>query len=157
MSRRRPPVCSVSKCDEPAFLGGMCRKHDEERTIREERRRAALAALHTATVENRLPDDLNLRAELFRLREWWFRACEAVQQQRSVGPLPFDEAEYAGEWCIALAQELVDAELALRSGRKPDSKLDYARLWVWKRFENLEAGLMSNCIPRPAQRRSTQA
>lgn len=130
----------------------MCRKHNEERTVRENRRRVAIATLHTAAVGDRLPDDPELRAELLRLQKWWFRVCDAVIEQRSVGPLPLDEAEYASEWCIALAQELVDAELALRSGKKPDARLEYIRHLVWDRFKNLEASLMSNGIPRPAGR-----
>jgi len=62
--------------------------------------------------------------------------------------MPADEAEYATEWCIALAIEIVDAELALRDGRAVSNSLADTRAWVWERFNNLEAGLNSNGRPR---------
>ena len=149
---KRKSVCRAPRCNKPPYSGGLCQKHSEEETIREERRRVALDALEKGVVGERLPDAPALKEELLRLRVWWFRACDAVNGQRSIGPLPLDEAEHATGWCIALAQEIVDAELALRSGQKPNDRLEYTREWVWDRFKNLEAGLMSNGIPRPANR-----
>jgi hypothetical protein len=60
-----------------------------------------------------------------------------------------DETKYAIDWCIALAQELVDAERASRTSAPFDpTKLEYTRQWVWERFGNLERGLMSNGVKR---------
>jgi hypothetical protein len=60
-----------------------------------------------------------------------------------------DEAGYAIEWSIALAKEIVDAEIAFRNGAVPSYSLESTREWVWDRFRNLEKGLMSNGIKRP--------
>jgi hypothetical protein len=66
--------------------------------------------------------------------------------------MPLDEAEYALEWCIALAQEIVAAEYRLRNGLGiSDLRLDFTRRWVWERFSNLEAGLRSNGLTRAAK------
>jgi choline dehydrogenase-like flavoprotein len=140
--------CRVSGCPEDPYLGGLCKAHHEKDAVHDRRRDAAVHALHTAMINDRLPDDPTLREELFQLREWWNRACLAVQAQRSGHLMPLDEAEYALEWSISLAQEIVDAEIAVRNGRPVGKSLDATRDWVWGRFRNLEAGLQSNGVPR---------
>ena|SRR3989442_9408380 len=145
---RRKRLCRASGCSEEPYLGGLCRKHHEEKTIRTQRRDVAIHTLHTAMIEGRLPNDRTLREELLRLREWWDRACIAVQTNRGSELMPLDEAEYALEWCISLAQEIVDAERALRDGNTVGCLLAATREWVWDRFKNLEAGLRSNGLPR---------
>jgi hypothetical protein len=61
-----------------------------------------------------------------------------------------EEAEFAMEWCITFAQEIVDAERAARKGNPaPSLHMESTRQWVRERFRNLERGLMSNGVPRP--------
>ena len=79
---------------------------------------------------------------------WWNRACGVVQSQYGTELMPLDEAEYACEWCIALAQEIVDAEIAVRAGKRIPDSLEATRFWVWERFKFLETGLRSNGLPR---------
>ena len=146
MSRRRRE-CANQGCSKIPYLGGLCKEHYEEKAEKERRRDGAVNALHTATIADRLPENLELRDELFRLRNWWDRACNAVNYNRRDEVLG-DEAEYAIEWCIALAQEIVDAEIAFRAGNRPSSSLGATREWVWDRFRNLESGLMSNGVKR---------
>lgn len=62
--------------------------------------------------------------------------------------MPADEADAALEWCIALAQEIIDAERAHRTGGRVSDKLEATRHWVWDRFNNLEAGRHSNGTAR---------
>lgn len=112
------------------------------------RRDQAIDALHTLVVGGRLPDNEALRIELLELSRWWQMACNAVQTNREVELMPLEEAEYALEWCIALAGELVAAELAFRDGRAASHSLVGTRTWVWGRFKNLDAGLRSNGLPR---------
>ena len=147
MKKKR--VCRVSGCNDVPYLGGLCKKHHDEYIRRTQRRDAAIHALHTGAVGERLPDDTSLREELLRLRQWWARACNAVQRQRDEEFMPLDEAEYALEWCITLAQEIIDAELLFRAGKNStyDSLLAN-RSWVWERFNFLESGLRSNGLPR---------
>ncbi len=147
--RRRKRECARSKCFEAPYLGGLCKEHHEEKLERESRRHTAVNALHTMTIDGRQPDNTELRNELLRLRNWWDMACNAVNYNRK-DQMFGDEAQYAVEWCIALAQEIVDAELASRNGKTISSSLDFTREWVWDRFCNLEAGLMSNGVKRPA-------
>ena len=112
------------------------------------RRKAALDALHKSEIEGRPPENAELRDELFRIQKWWYRACDAVNYAREDEVL-LDEAKYATEWCIALAQEIVDAEIASRNGQPIPISLERTRDWVWDRFLNLEKGLMSNGVNRP--------
>lgn len=150
--RRKPPTCGADDCIETPSMGGLCRKHHEEQNRREERRESALRCLHTRTVADQILTDLSLREELQRLCRWWDDACFAVRTGQDYGCLPLDEARFAMEWCITLAAEIAEAELAIRAGKKPASSLGATHCWVWDRFANLEKGLMSNGIPRPQPR-----
>ena len=129
-------------------MGGLCQKHYDEDRARKLRRDVAIRALHTSAIDGRVPDDLALRDELYRLVEWWNRACTAVNTRRGSTQMPMDEADDALEWCIALAQEIVDAELAVRAGDKVSDSVASTGAWVWERFRNLEAGLRSNGTTR---------
>ena len=62
--------------------------------------------------------------------------------------MPRDEADYAAEWCIALAQEIVEAERAVIAGKSIPVSFTLTGEWVWERFRNLEAGLRSNGASR---------
>lgn len=147
---KRTPVCSQSDCEEPPQFSGLCREHYEEQQENRRRREAALQALHYGQIDGRLPDDLELRDELQQLRSWWDRACFSVNHQVQDSILQ-DEAQYAVEWCISLAQEIVAAEQASRAGQPDLSTFTITREWVWKRFSNLQAGYMSNGVKRPVK------
>lgn len=57
------------------------------------------------------------------------------------------------DWCVAITQELVDAERDLRAGGVGDTEFrQYIRRETWLRFENLEKDLMSNGVARPERR-----
>ncbi len=107
--KKKKKICSVSGCIDAPYLAGLCEKHYKEHSQRTHHRDVAIQTLHTGTVEGRLPDEPSLREELSKLREWWDRACRVVQSQRDAEFMPLDEAEYALEWCISLAQEIIDA------------------------------------------------
>lgn len=145
--RRNVNECREHGCCDTPFLGGRCRDHHEQKVKEEERRKAALRALHEGEIDGEPPRNRELRNELFRLRHWWHRACDALRYGRE-DELIGDEGEYAAEWCILLAQEIVDAELAFRRGGTPPTSLESTREWVWERFGNLQAGLRSNSTPR---------
>jgi len=146
---RKEKECIKFRCLEPPYLGGLCQDHYEEDNEKRRRRKDALNALHMAQIEGRLPENPELRKELFQIRKWFFRACTALQHNRE-DEILLDEARYAFEWCISLAQEIVDAEIAFRNGEPPLSSLESVREWVWDRFRNLEKGLMSNGVKRHA-------
>lgn len=141
-------TCRVDHCSERVHSGGLCEEHFEQERVRTRRNDAARDALNTMMIEGRLPDDAVLREELSRLRNWWDRACHVIRTQYKDNLMPFNEAEYACDWCIALATEIIDAELAMRNGKEVNNSLDATRAWVWDRFKNLEAGLQSNGFPR---------
>lgn len=140
--------CIKYSCSESPYLGGLCKKHYEENAEKERRRNAALKALFTSEIDGHLPVNPELREELFRLQKWWNRACDVLNYDRKDEVLS-DEAQYATEWCIALAQEIVDAEISSRNRAIPSDSLESTREWVWRRFRNSEMGLMSNGIKRP--------
>ena len=140
-------VCSVSGCAEPLYLGGLCEEHHLESVKTREKRETAINTLETATIDGRMPDNNALCDELLKTRKWWFRACDSMRNNIQDKVL-LDEAKYAFEWCVAIAQIIIDEELLFRQ-EQPSNKMFHERKRVfWERFENLEAGLMSNGVAR---------
>jgi hypothetical protein len=121
-------------------VGGLCERHHAESLAAENLRRDALHALHRGMIEDELLANDELREELEQLQERWVRACDAVNSERSIPLMPLDEAKYAVEWCIALAQELVLAQRALDADKVIPSTLASTRRWVWERLHDLEKG-----------------
>jgi hypothetical protein len=62
--------------------------------------------------------------------------------------MPLDEADYATDWCIALAEEIVKAQRQVKAGKEIPTSFDLTRQWVWQRLQNLDAGLHSNGTQR---------
>ena len=145
---KTPRYCKAPGCNKPLYLGGLCKRHDAEDAAKARRRSDALALLHTSSLDNEPLHMPELREELYRLQKWWWRVCSSLQLQQ-VDPVLQDEAEYALEWCIALAQEIADADRSLHNeGAAKTPNLEQTRHWVWERFANLEKGLMSNGVKR---------
>lgn len=151
MRGRKPPTCSRLDCTEQPHLGGLCREHYTEKRIAEDAREAAIQMLHKGVIDGELPKDSRVQDELSRLRPWWDKAC-ICRQTRSGRPfLPYDESESAMEWCIGIAQQLIEHERIWRSG-KPSVDIEaYRREHFWDRFRSLEAGLRSNGTPRDTE------
>lgn len=146
---KRKKFCRHDNCSELPYLGGLCELHAAEARSKLQRRENAVSALHHCIIDDALPSDPTVKNELLRISEWWRVACSSLNHQRQHAVLR-DEAEAATSWCIALAQELVDAERAYRAGKKYErTMLDATSQWVWERFRNLERGLMSNGVERP--------
>ena len=131
------------------YRNGLCDEHYEENQRKKLRRDAATGTLHSGVIDGRLPDNTALREELFRIRKWWFRACDSINNKNEDKVLR-DEAEYALEWCIAIVQEIIEEELATRRGTSVNILSHEIKRIAWERFENLEAGLMSNGVVRPS-------
>jgi hypothetical protein len=146
--KNRKRTCNVYDCTNEPHSGGLCKKHYKEESFKHERRERAIQTLHIGTIDDHLPVDKSLGDELSRLCKWWDRACLVLQTNRGTELIPTEEAQYALEWCISLAQEIIDAEIAIRSGKKVSISLNLTREWVWNRFKNLEAGLASNGLKR---------
>ena len=145
---RKKRICRISGCVRDPFLGGLCEEHHRQEQRRQQRRSEAVNALHSGTVDGVIPTDPTIAEQLDRIRVYWDRACYVLHSQRGTVTMPLDEADYATEWCIALAQEIVDAQHAVSSGRPIPSSLALTGQWVWERFHNLDAGLCSNGILR---------
>jgi hypothetical protein len=149
MPRRKPPrTCIVDNCPEEPYRRGRCKSHHDESEREMARRNVAIDALNKSTVDDRLLDDLALREELYRLQKRWRDAQRVLESRRGTAAMPLDEAQYAVDWCITLAQEIVDADAALRSGQEVSYLFTHWRKEVWEQLDNLEAGLMSNGHPR---------
>jgi hypothetical protein len=147
-SKKRHVTCIEYGCSEPPHLGSRCELHQGQHQQKARLRQDAVDALWRKTVDGVLVHPPFLE-ELLRNSEWWDKACASVRAMRTNDSVFGDEAEYAVEWCIALAEQLVLAERATRTGAEVDSdQLDYVRGWVWERFANLDRGLRSNGLPR---------
>ncbi len=126
---------------------GLCRPHYEEHAREEAQRDEAVQALHRSVIDGLPIQQPELREEFLKLQKWWTRAC-TVRNFGGEDPILKDEAEYALEWCISLAKVIITEEKKFRSGDTRKPEWNYTRDWVWDRFKNLEAGLMSNGVER---------
>ncbi len=144
---RKKSVCFEYRCDEPPYMGGRCTEHYEQHRQKLQDREDAIEALNNVKVDGSNPTGPSLQERLFDIRKWWFRACDSLAY-RSPDSVLRDEAEYAQEWCITLAKEIVKAERAFRLGKGPDFLLEHTSNLVYERFRNLENGFMSNGVPR---------
>ena len=150
MAKRK--TCLKSGCDFLPDSAGYCRAHAEELRLKRRRRDDAVSALHQGVIDGKLVSPGPLREEFERLGKWWSEVCGAVNRERP-HPVLLDETEFATSWCIAIAQEIIDAEREIRSGIGGDTDLrQYRRRDLWERFANLEKGLMSNGVNRPTPR-----
>lgn len=133
-------------------MGGLCQQHFEESEKRHQRFMEAADVLHTGSIDGEYIGAGPLRDELHRIQDWWRQICSAEMAGRE-HPILRDETEYGTHWCIAIAQEIIDAERDRRAGKPGDTEYrKYKRAEAWKRFENMERGLMSNGVARPEGR-----
>lgn len=147
MSKRKLK-CLKYSCDERPVSAGYCAAHYAEQEEQRKRREDAVRFLHHYDIDGERLTDAELKEEAVRLWERWRRVCDAVNYQRFTKELPEEEAQYAVDWCIGIAQQIIEAERAVRAGKpKP-----YRWPNHWERFENLDKGLMSNGIQRPSRR-----
>jgi hypothetical protein len=109
-SRKKPITCLERDCAERPFLGGYCQKHHEERERVERLRRDAIDALWRATVDGTRFTQPEYLEEVLRASKWWDRASSVMRTPGTRDAVLGDEAEYAMEWCIRLAEQLVLAE-----------------------------------------------
>lgn len=144
----RSRCCSRSGCDEPVSGVGLCAAHYSEHLERIQRRDQALDVLHGRIADTDARNNGALKKEWESLRLRWVAACRAINTGHGTGVMPTDEAEYAVEWCIRLAEELLIAEPTLAANGSPPGSLTSTRQWVGERFANLDKGLMSNGLPR---------
>lgn len=110
-------------------------------------REDALDLLHRYKVDGTALTKPETREEYSCLERWWARTCRAINFNR-IDDVLQGEAEYAVEWCIAIAISLVEEERLFRQHISHDPMQRIYRDDVWARFRSLEAGLMSNGVPR---------
>lgn len=53
VAKRKYPACRKWRCEEPPYLGGLCKLHHEEARAKEADEQAAIEALKTWRVEGR--------------------------------------------------------------------------------------------------------
>jgi hypothetical protein len=139
--------CKQSHCHEPADNTGFCKRHFDEDNLNSKRRTEAIEVLHFGKINGHKIQSPELLSEYSQIERWWSRACIANNFGTTDSILK-DEVEYALEWCISLAQIIVQEELEFRISGKYMNTNNYIRSEVWSRFKNLQAGLMSNGISR---------
>lgn len=132
-------------------MTGLCAAHFEEEHRERVLHDQAVAILHGRPINGGLALRGEFDAELRRLRQRWWRACDAVNSARAQPSMPLEEAEYAVAWCIRLAEALLIANEAALAGQDRHPDIAFARTWVWERFENLDRGLQSNRLPRDSE------
>jgi len=151
MAKPRRKECAEYRCRETAVIGRLCQQHFDERERRRLREDTATQALNTGCIDGEYLPEGALRDELWRVRDWWHKACSAMIANRE-HPVLRDETEYAMYWCIELAALITDEHRHV-GGEANMRTLQYLRNDLWQRFANLERGLMSNGVARPAEGR----
>jgi len=116
MTKRKLKTCTASRCEEPPYLGGLCKDHYEEWEDRRRREDAATQFLHSGVIDGRVLQHSELQDEFQQLSKWWGRVCQAVQTRRDTIHMPVEEADYAISWCTSIAQRIIEAEFAFRAG-----------------------------------------
>ena len=109
-------------------------EHEREQLLRS----LAITALHTGTVNDGLIADLTLRDELDRIRKEWNLVCAVSISRRGNDLMPLKEVEYASEWCISLAANIIKAQRDIDAGDQISSNYERTRQWVWEQFRLLE-------------------
>lgn len=151
MAKRRKE-CAKYRCRETAVIGGLCQEHFDEHEKRRVRDETARQALNTGCIDGQYLPEGDLRAEFWRVRDWWHQVCSAMMVNREHAVLR-DETEYAMYWCIELAALIIEEQRCV-GGEANVRTLQYLRGELWQRFANLvERGLMSNGVARPTERR----
>jgi len=151
MAKRK--ACGKFQCEKPLYKGGLCQKHFEEADHRHHRFMEAADVLRNGVIDGECIRLGPLLEEFQRVQKWWTQVCAAEIAGRE-HPVLKDETPFGTDWCIAIAQEIIDAERDLRAAKPSDTEIrKYRREETWKRFENLERGLMSNGVARPAAKR----
>jgi len=141
-------ACRAAGCTAPLHLAELCATHYNEHEERARLRDTAVSTLHSGLIDGDMVGDESLRHGLDALCRKWQTACFVVQMEQGTAPMPLDEADFAVEWCITLAEDIVKAQRQLSNGM-PAAQLHLPNHdWVWERFRNLEAGLRSNGTPR---------
>lgn len=138
MKKKPKMTCHVTGCFEPMFSGGLCEEHHQGYLCKIKSDEAAREALFTLAVEGRIPDDPFLRDELHKLRKWGDKTCRAMRMGHDIDGMPFAYAEAIYDWCIALAREIVAAEIAFRNEKPASNSLALTRIWVWGNFQHME-------------------
>jgi hypothetical protein len=145
--KSKPKHCRRFRCKIPLYRSGFCELHFHEDQKNQARRDSALRVLHTGLIEGALPKNSTLTSELEDVRKWWDRVCRTTNYGIEDKVL-VDEVEYAAEWCIAIAQEIIDEGKVLNEGKLPNHSSIHIKEIAWVKFKNLEKGLMSNGVPR---------
>lgn len=148
MTKRKLKTCTAPRCEEPPYLGRLCKDHYEKMEDCRRREDAATQFLHTGIIDAQLIQHPELRDEFHQISKWWDRVCQAIQTRHDAIHMPLEEAEFAISWCTSIAQLIIEAELAFRAGKEISLLLRAKREPYWERFHNLEAGLASNGTPR---------
>ena len=150
MTKRKNLKCTKYVCEEAPYLGGLCKAHHDERRVGEKEREEALETLRTFSVQGERPTKEGLFEELKKANHWLEKAYFAIRCNKNDEILK-DETQVAPEWCITISKAIINEEIAYRGGKEPDLTLSHLKKLSWKRFSNLEAGLMSNGVKRPVQ------
>jgi len=150
VEREKTLTCGHWVSEEEPCLGGLGEAQHEEDRLKQLARRAAIDALSTSCIAGKLPEKPGLKDELLRVIRWWDKACLAVNAGRQDNVL-LDETQYAPEWCIAIADAIIQEEMNFRQGLDDDATVAFLKKDTWTRFEHLEAGFMSNGVKRPGR------
>ena len=116
MSKQK--TCYIHKCKNEPYRVGLCEKHYTEKQIKNDREENAIQTLHFGLINGSEITDKNLEEELTLLRKWWDRVGKVLIMNKGTKMMPLGEARFARSWCISLAQEIIDAELARRKGER---------------------------------------
>lgn len=134
---KRKNECQKYGCDDEVYRIGYCKNHYEERQKEKSLYDKAVDALHTGTIDNKLPENGDLKEELMRLMRLWQRVCAHLNSglyQNEFG----GNGELAKDICISLAKVIVDEELRHRHPEYEGMEKAVARSRKSRHWEDLD-------------------
>ncbi len=141
--------CRVDGCREMPHLGGFCLAHYEE-DLRRGTLRDQARALLFGKADGGGVSDHTLQEDLHELMGRWSFVCSAGISQRSNDLVPLEHAEYAADWCISLAEQIIEAQRAINAGMPVACSYENTKRWVWERLHGIER------TPSPVESTTTE-
>jgi hypothetical protein len=136
--KRKIPRCGAEGCSELAYSEGLCNVHLDEKGRKEKLHAQAVRALDCGEVDGAVLDDKSLRNDLEQLSDRWRLVCNVVNSQRGTNTFPLAHAQFAVEWCISFAEQIIEAQRSITAGTPVGGSYEHTKRWVWERLRGLE-------------------
>lgn len=141
-------ICNKLGCKNEAYLGGLCKKHYEEKQEQEKLVEEASALILKRCLDRKMLTQSTLKHDLEIIADYWRKAARSFQSNCEDDFFRGEE-EYALAWCENWAKTIIQFERRYRETGLICQEEYRAEIEHYaERFDNLEKGLTSNGLKR---------